>query len=305
MMAVACLSVLAAAGQSPEKTLSTVPAAAESELPADRPAEAAAEDSGPNLLAGVSADTAVRDSAVPLLERGKRRGELRFAVGGHSITLGPVGSRKQRRVTIYAPIGFSQRAFTLGLHGVEFGYSLLTKPDYAGYAPEEVGFLDQRVGKSIHVGLRLLGLEIDLNSSRTVALTTGISLSFDNYRLDNSRTIRKIDGRIVPVPLEGRRKSKLATTQFGVPLGLTFTPLRRMRLSAFAFGELVVNAHTKSKKPKQKAHLNGLNDFRFGVQGVVTYANLGVYVKYSFTPMFETGTGPRCRPLSVGIAWGF
>lgn len=131
------------------------------------------------------------------------------------------------------------------------------------------------------------------------------TLSFDNYRFDNRWSIAKVDGRIEPVALEGKRKSKLATTQFGLPIGLTFTPARRLRVSALAFGELVVNAHTKTKKPKQKKTLTGLNDFRFGLQGAVTYREVGFYVKYSLTPMFRSGTGPKCYPLSVGLAWGF
>lgn len=313
-LAAICATLLAVEAQTPEGPVPATPvsvrplAVESSETPAA--ATAAAESAATGAVAAaaqptVAADTTALPDAANLLRRGDRKGELLLAIGGHNITLGRAASDRHNRTRVTTPIEINPRYVAFGLGAVEFGFSLLTDPSYAAYAPEENGFLDQRVGKSIHIGFRPLALEVALNRSRTVSLVTGLTLSFDNYRFDNCWSIAKVDGRIEPVALEGKRKSKLATTQFGLPIGLTFTPARRLRVSALAFGELVVNAHTKTKKPKQKKTLTGLNDFRFGLQGAVTYREVGFYVKYSLTPMFRSGTGPKCYPLSVGLAWGF
>ena len=326
-LAAICATLLAAEAQTPEGPVSATPVSAtpvsvrplaveSSETPAAATAAAESAATGsvqPTAAAQpiaathptAAADTAALPDAANLLRRGDRKGELLLAIGGHNITLGRAASDRHNRTRVTTPIEINQRYVAFGLGAVEFGFSLLTDPSYAAYAPEENGFLDQRVGKSIHIGFRPLALEVALNRSRTVSLVTGLTLSFDNYRFDNRWSIAKVDGRIEPVALEGKRKSKLATTQFGLPIGLTFTPARRLRVSALSFGELVVNAHTKTKKPKQKKTLTGLNDFRFGLQGAVTYREVGFYVKYSLTPMFRSGTGPKCYPLSVGLAWGF
>ena len=241
-------------------------------------------------------------SADTLLQRGDNRGELVLAVGGQQITLGSASSQK---VHVRGMVEVQNRAVKIGLGAVEFGFSLLASVDYGAYLPEEQGFLDQRVGKSIHVGFRPLDLEFRLNRAATLSLVTGISFSVDNYRLDNAWSLAKVDGRIEPLLLEGMKKSKFTTAQFGLPIGVKYCPARKVEFTAFAFGEVVYNAHTKVAKPKDKARLHGVNDLRFGVQATATYRNVGLYIKYSLTPMFRSGVGPKCYPLSVGLAWGF
>ena len=256
------------------------------------------------LLAAVvaTAQEQVAAQADTLLQRGENRGELVLSVGGQQITF---GTASERKVRMHSTVSVRERGVKVGLRAVEFGYSLLASVDYGDYLPEEQGFLDQRVGKSIHLGFRPLDLEFRLNRAATLALVTGISFSVDNYRFDTAWSLAKVDGRIEPIPLEGKKKSKLTTAQFGLPIGLKYCPTHKVELTAFAFGEVVCNAHTKVTKPKEKARMHGVNDLRFGIEATATYHNVGVFFKYSLTPMFRSGVGPKCYPMSVGLAWAF
>lgn len=238
-----------------------------------------------------------------VLRRGEKRGELVLAVGGQEITL---GAPSNRRVKSRSMVEIKKTHFAFGLSACEFGFSLLSSIDYGGFAPSEEGFMDQKVGKSIHFGWRVLSLDVQLNRARTISLSTGLSVSWDNYRFDPVWSLDRVDGKIVPVAMEKEmKKSKLATCQLGVPIGIRFVPMRRMELSIYGYGELVTDAWVKVAKPKTKHDLTGLNDFRFGVQVVATYHNVGIYYKQSFTPLFKSNVGPKCSPISVGIAWGF
>lgn len=239
-----------------------------------------------------------------ILSRGAERGELVLTVGSQQITLGSASSKQ--RAEGNATVKVKKNRIAFGLSAFELGYSLLTSIDYAGFAPEEHGFMDQRIGKSFHVGWRVLELEVGLNRFRSVNFVTGVSVSFDNYRFDPAWSLEKLDGVIRPVALDvGKKKSKMATTAIGLPVGVKFRPARKVELSLLGYAELITNARTKVKKPKVKNELHGLNEVRFGVEAVASWKNIGIYYKHSFTPLFESGVGPKCYPISVGIAWGF
>lgn len=251
-----------------------------------------------------TADSTATDEAAQMLRRGENQGELVLAVGSQQITLG--APSKGSRVHTNSMVTVKKTHCAFGISAVEFGFSLLSSLDYAGFAPTEQGFMDQRVGKSIHIGWRVLSLDVQLNRARTVSFSTGLSASWDNYRFDPVWSLDRVDGKIVPVALEKEmKKSKLATFQMGVPIGLRFVPMRKMELSIYGYGELVTDAWVKVAKPKEKHDIIGLNEFRFGVQVVATYRNVGFYYKHSFTPLFKSDVGPKCYPISVGLAWGF
>ncbi len=249
-------------------------------------------------------DSTDADPTAQLLRRSENRGELVLAVGGQQITLG--SPKKRGTVDTKSMLAVKKTHFAFGLSALEFGFSLLPSIDYAGFAPAEQGFMDQRVGKSIHFGWRVLGLDVQLNRTRTISFSTGLSVAWDNYRFDPVWSLDRVDGKIVPVALEQEmKKSKLATCQLGIPVGIRFVPMRHMELCLFGYGELVTDSWVKVAKPKTKHDITGLNDVRFGVQVVATYRNVGFFYKHSFTPLFKSDVGPKCYPISVGLAWGF
>lgn len=248
-------------------------------------------------------DSLKTDDARTILRRGQQRGELVLAIGDQQITL---GRASEKGVKARSMVEVKKTHVAFGIAACEFGFSLLPSINYGAFAPNEQGFMDQKVGKSIHLGWRVLSLDVQLNRARTISFSTGLSVSWDNYRFDPVWSLDRVDGKIVPVVTEeGTKKSKLATAQLGVPIGIRFVPIRKMELSIYGYGELVTDAWVKVAKPKTKHDMTGLNNVRFGMQVVATYHNIGVYYKQSFTPLFKSNVGPKCSPFSVGIAWGF
>lgn len=249
-------------------------------------------------------DSLQLQQASEMLRRGEQRGELVLSFGGQHITLGEA-KEKKRHVIADSSIEIKRHRFSLGFTGIELGSSLLSGLSYAAYDPAVEGFMDQRVGKSFHIGWRLFDVEFFLNRAQNLSLITGLNFSCDDYCFYSDWSIEKVGNRIEPIALEGKKKSKLTTHQMGIPLGLKYRPARKVELTAFLFGELMYYGYTKVKKPKLKTEMRGLNTLRYGIQATATYHNWGVYVKYNFTPLFRSGIGPECNPLSVGIAWGF
>ena len=253
-------------------------------------------------IAQEQTETVGMEQTDEVLQRGEKQGELVLAVGGQRITLGSVA---RSRTSVSSMVEVSRNHVAFGLSAVEFGFSLLSWVDYAGFSPSEHGFMDQKVGKSIHIGWRVFDLDIALNRTRSLSLVTGLSVGWDNYRFDPAWTLANVENQIVPIALEEKKKSKLTTCQLGLPIGLKYRPMRKVELTLFAYGELLTDVYTKVSSPKEKADLHGVNDFRVGVQATATYGNIGLYFKHSLTPMFKSGVGPRCYPISVGLAWGF
>lgn len=249
-------------------------------------------------------DSLQLQQASEMLRRGEQRGELVLSFGGQHITLGEA-KEKKRHVIADSSIEIKRHRFSLGFTGIELGSSLLSGLSYAAYDPAVEGFMDQRVGKSFHIGWRLFDVEFFLNRAQNLSLITGLNFSCDDYCFYSDWSIEKVGNRIEPIALEGKKKSKLTTHQMGIPLGLKYRPARKVELTAFLFGELMYYGYTKVKKPKLKTEMRGLNTLRYGIQATATYHNWGVYVKYNLSPLFRSGIGPECYPLSVGIAWGF
>lgn len=242
--------------------------------------------------------------ASELLRSEGKNGELVLAIGGQQITLGKATNSSNVAVNA-SERAASRHQFSFGIMAFEFGYSLLPDLSYEGYSPMEEGFMDLRTGNSGHLGWRVLDMEFFLNRSQNLSLVTGFNWSNDFYRFHNEWSIEKVGDRIEPVAMVDKKKSKLITTQLGIPLGLKYRPARQVELTAFLFGEVVVNAHTMVKKPKEQVDMRGLNTLRYGVQATATYHNIGFYVKYTCTPLFRPNIGPKCHPLSIGLAWGF
>ena len=249
-------------------------------------------------------DSLQLQQASEILRRGEQRGELVLSFGGQHITLGEA-KEKKKHVIADSSIEIKRHRFSLGFTGIELGSSLLSGLSYAAYDPAVEGFMDQRVGKSFHIGWRLFDVEFFLNRAQNLSLITGLNFSCDDYCFYSDWSIEKVGNRIEPIALEGKKKSKLTTHQMGIPLGLKYRPARKVELTAFLFGELMYYGYTKVKKPKLKTEMRGLNTLRYGIQATATYHNWGVYVKYNLSPLFRSGIGPECYPLSVGIAWGF
>ncbi|WP_417015645.1 hypothetical protein [Alistipes sp.] len=189
------------------------------------------------------------------------------------------------------------------LSGSEYGFIIPTGLDYGAYPTGSDRFFDLRSGKSFHLASTLIGLKVEMGRRRLFQFATGLRYTIDNYRLsDPSLTLGNDAGMVIPVTLDERAdKSKLRVTSLGLPLGFSCQAARNLSVSVTGYFDFTMGANAIYKRPKVKNPLAGVNTFRFGVGVAVAYHSIGVYVRYSVTPLFEDRKGPGVRPLSIGL----
>lgn len=293
-----CLSLLAAAAL----LLWACPAGAQTTLP-----ETEKNDSTALLRLSdkpLAADSLERlddvDTDLVALHRTSEGDEVVLEVGGFGITLSGISSEtiRDRAARVKTP-----RFNLIALSRTEWGFNLPLGTDYGAYPAGTDRFLDFKNGKSFHFSTMLVGLDIGLDKNRHTSFAFGLRYTVDNYRLsDRSMTLGNEDGMVVPVTLdEASDKSKLRVTSLGIPLTFSCTPAKHLGFSLTGYFDFTMGANSIYKKPKVKNPLSGVNAFRFGVGATLSYYTVGIYVRYSVTPLFEKGVGPEMYPLSIGL----
>ncbi len=152
----------------------------------------------------------------------------------------------------------------------------------------------------------------------------GPEFSFNNYMLENNNKWVDQNGFTSVVPeTNGRQyqKTKLATSTLTVPLMLQFNfrekntrtgrPRGGFTVGAGGFGGYRLGSWTKLKyfeegntyKDKNHGSYN-LNDWQYGLQGVIGYRALTFFAKYNLNELFREGQGPKAQTLSFGIRIG-
>jgi hypothetical protein len=146
-------------------------------------------------------------------------------------------------------------------------------------------------------------------------LITGPELAFNNYMLDGN--FRFLDaGSSTEVVPAGREleKSKLSVTSLVMPLmlKLNFDDAKgrtAFRLGAGGFVGYRLGSHTKLKyeqegrtrKDKDRGGYN-LQDFQYGVQGVIGLRNIELFAKYHLNEVFKDNRGPQAQTISFGFS---
>lgn len=295
----ALLTVSPALGQSPEP-------AADRTSPVE--SVSAERDSASQLQVSdrpIAADSLERldpvDSDLVALRRSAEGEEVVLEVAGFGITLSGPSSGLFQPADPEKPK--SRVSLTL-LAGSEYGYNVLTGLDYGAYPAGSGRFFDLHGGKSFHLSSTLVGMSVELGRRRLFKFSTGLRYTIDNYRLsDRSITLGNDEtGMVVPVTLDERAdKSKLRITSLGLPLTFSCRAARNLSVALSGYFDFTMGANSIYKRPKVKNSLAGVNTFRFGVGAAVAYHGVGVYVRYSVTPLFESRMGPEVRPLSIGL----
>jgi hypothetical protein len=219
-----------------------------------------------------------------------------ISIGGYDILMGQKGP-KQKKFKMSCKPKSSLDMFS----GMEMGFCNLVGTDYAGYAQQD--FLDCRGIKSFHFGLDIAKATLALNSGRSIYLVTGVQMNNENFAFRNHVTLGYENGKIVPLPIsEDYKKTKLMATYFAVPVGLKFDLGRKSNVTAYGFGGVLASSSTKYKKPKHKEHnIDGMNPFQYGIGATLSFDDLGVFAKYSTSPLFESGKGPKAYAFSAGL----
>ena len=169
-------------------------------------------------------------------------------------------------------------------------------------------------GKSWVVDLHLFNQRVNL-IDHNLWLSYGVFFEFNSYKYNSQEVmIPRLDSVAFETKEEALKKNKLSCTYIGIPLMLRFESNRSdfnksFHIAAGGFGEYLIGSHTKVKttnndKTKQHDDFN-LNRFRYGITGRIGYGWASLFVNYSLSDLFESGTGPVLTPASAGIAFEF
>lgn len=148
-------------------------------------------------------------------------------------------------------------------------------------------------------------------------LRTGPELGFNNYMLEGNYQFVNANNVTTVAPAEAGRnleKSKLAVTTLNLPLMpmLSFQDKKgkdAFRIGAGGFVGYRLGSRTKikyqedgnTKKDKDRGNYN-LEDFQYGVQGLVGIRGIDLFVKYNLNDTFKTNRGPQAQTLSFGVS---
>jgi hypothetical protein len=176
------------------------------------------------------------------------------------------------------------------------------------------------------LGSRYVNLGFDaavrLGGRRSPAhIIFGPEFSFNNYMLEgNNKWVSQNGITSAVAETNGRQyqKTKLATSTFTVPLMLQFSFREKdehtgrshqgFTIGAGGFAGYRLGSWTKLKyfedgntyKDKNSGSY-GLNDWQYGLQGVIGYRSLTFFAKYNLNELFREDQGPKAQTLSFGI----
>ena len=164
-----------------------------------------------------------------------REGSVVLEVAGFGLTLGRAPETDSQADLVMK----SGRVKLYFFNSGEFGFTKLVGVDYGSYAPEEKGFLDQKLGNSFHCAASVMQVQVALNKSRTLYFATDLRFAVDNYRLANAGIRLGYEkGRLLPVALdEPADKSKFVTSSLGIPLRLIYKPFKHFQASPIPISE--------------------------------------------------------------------
>jgi len=226
-------------------------------------------------------------------------GTLSMEIGGYEIALGSTDK----------PSKVKRSSYSIGLCMLDIGFIALTSPDYAGYTPEQKGFLDLRGSKSVHVRMNVLNYNLTLNrlDAPTIwKLYTGLSFTYDNLTFADKITLGRENGRVFPLAIDDRyERSKYKVERIGIPVGIAlYNRNTRLGVQLSINSSLLLDERLKYKKPKVKSDFSGAASFQSSIRMAVRYYSIGIYAEYSFTPLFKSGCGPKCNIYSIGFSLG-
>ncbi len=207
--------------------------------------------------------------------------------------------------------------------------------------PEADSYLEINYGKSIVANWNFLEQNLALLPNKKLGLTTGLGLSWNNYRFVKNTRLESTNGYLQGQIEEGIkvRKSKLTVFSLRLPLIMEFqTNMEDHKrkndfyINAGLIGSLRINSHTKRyydelnkdfevvqydsqsqayvsmgtatspDYPKVKKFGDFyLNPFRLDATARIGWGRVNLFATYALTPMFRKNKGPELYPWSVGI----
>lgn len=197
--------------------------------------------------------------------------------------------------------------------GLDLGFNGFLDKNNRNDLPDGYDFLELVPEKSIAVNLNLYDYDFKIYN-RYVIATTGIGLSYNNFRFRKSFTLVPDTNMVTYMPDSIKfKKHKLTVSYLTVPLLFTFNTNQSYR-KAFHFttGLLLsykLGSHTKQvynmdgekKKDKDFDDFN-IDPFRYDATLRIGYRNYTAFVNYAISDFFKSDTGPELHPWAFGVS---
>ena len=171
------------------------------------------------------------------------------------------------------------------------------------------GFPEMRAGKSFDYSLDLFSYNLYFGAARHHKLSLAARMDFMNFGFEDAyKTVYRVGDTYVIGPATGTngRSSMLHANYMGVPLSYSFRA-HHMEMYAGISAEFLLSGYALCRDPKIKTFYNScFNKFRSAVEVGVSYWHLGMFLKYSLTPLFSGNfpEGGDARTLTFGILLG-
>jgi len=197
--------------------------------------------------------------------------------------------------------------------GFELGVNSYFNPKNGTSMPQEYNFLKLNQAKSVAVNLNLWEQNFNLYKNK-VGLTTGLGLTFNNYRLDKNVLLvgdsLKISG--IKDSEFSYVKSKLSINYLTLPLILEYQTNNKSNKHSFHIGGgveggLRIGSHNKivyNNGGKQKIKNNDdfhLNPFKLDATARLGWGSINLFGKYSLSRLFNNGEGYELYPFTAGM----
>jgi len=219
-----------------------------------------------------------------------RNGDLEITFGGQELIFGQIPDADIPRTKFILDF----------CNAYSFGWIFTPGADHSGMTTG-MDYLDFRPMNSVHFEFEPLTFAIKFPSRNYIKF--GLSLSADNYRFNDDITIKKVDNKIVAVPLSDVEKSKVKAVYIGFPVSFDLYLGRGFYISPVVEYSLLTKGQTKFKSPKTKDKFSGFNETQMNYGLRFTRDGSGFFVNYSPTPIFKEGVGEKANRLTFGIVF--
>jgi hypothetical protein len=196
--------------------------------------------------------------------------------------------------------------------GVELGINSYLNSNNNFDLPVKYDFLEQKLNKSFGVNLNLIEQNFNLYKGN-IGITTGVGVSWDNYRFAKDFTLIS-DTTVIWYRPDSIKylKNKLTTCYLNIPVIFEFQTHKFNQNFHFGVGGIFgikLGAHTKqvyeindrTYKPKDYDDFH-LSPFRYGLTARIGWGPVNLFANYSLSTLFAKNEGPELYPIMFGIS---
>lgn len=170
--------------------------------------------------------------------------------------------------------------------------------------------VDVNMGSSWEIGINNLAAICYNPRKGKSTFSVGVGFGWKNYRMTGKERFEKIENQIqvTPYPAEVDPKfSRVKVFSWKLPVMYDYAFARKWHLKLGAIANFNTRSNIKTRyyvgDDKKKEMTKNIHTNSLGLElfGQLSYNGIGVYAKYSPTPVFDKRFGPQFRSFSIGI----